>query len=98
MVFYLQSRRMAWSSLAVSDISWSMIPSGRPINSCSASIHSRALSCFDIVPCCWWFNSSRNVYNATCNDAELDTPPPNGTEDTITASNELTGPGIHPWI
>jgi hypothetical protein len=33
-VFYLQSSRRAWSDLAVSDISWSMIPSGRPINAC----------------------------------------------------------------
>ena len=94
-VFYLQSNRRAWSDLAVSDISWSMIPSGRPINSCSASIHSRALSCFDILSCCWLVNSSMNVYTATCSEAELETPPPNGTEDTITASNEHTEPGIH---
>jgi hypothetical protein len=97
-VVYLQSSRRAWSDLAVSDISWSMIPSGRPINSCSASIHSRALSCFDILSCCWLVNSSRNVYTATCSEAELETPPPNGTEDTITASNEHTWPGIHLWL
>lgn len=69
------------------------MPHGSPAYSCSASSHASTFSLIDIFGLQPPFNCSNNMYVATCKEAELDTPLPNGTEDTYTASNVLILPG-----
>ena len=60
-----------------------MIPQGIPAKSCSAFWQARALA--EGVVEDFPVRASRNVWKATSSAAELETPPPTGTEETMAA-------------
>ena len=83
--------RRAWPSFPMTEMNWSMIPQGIPANWCSAFWQANALSFWGLV---FPSKASKKVYVATSKEAELDTPPPRGTDVHMTASKELTSPEI----
>ena len=75
---YLQSSSKALPLLPITEINWSIIPHGMLAKLCSAFWQARALTFKSF--CSFPVSCSKNVYVATSSDAELDNPPPRGTE------------------
>ena len=70
-------------------MNWSMMPHGIPANVCSAFWQT---SIFSNAGAFRFSSASRNVWVATSREAELETPPPMGTDEAITASKPVTTP------
>lgn len=87
---YLQSISRAWPFLPINEMNWSMIPHGILAKSCSAFWQAKAFLVRDTGPL--GLSWSKKVYVATSSAAELDTPPPTGTDEMTTASNDLRFP------
>ena len=93
-----QSMKRACPALPIVATNWSMMPHGILANVCSARWQHWALISEStdgtLVELLLMLRSkdSRNVNVATSRDAELDRPPPSGTDETTTASKEGSWP------
>ena len=82
----LQSRSNACPFLPMTEMNWSIIPQGMLANVCSAFWQVKALLANEIGVL-GGASCSRKVWVATSSDAELDNPPPSGTDVAIAALN-----------
>ena len=86
-----QSMSSACPALPIVAINWSMMPQGMLAYTCSARWQQRALV-ISLITGDWaavlLTSASSRVNIATSSDAELDSPPPTGTDVTMTTSKE----------